>query len=137
LDTEGHHAAPHDEVVKDWQKVQHDTWTQPSRFDKSALARPDFDPGIKLIEKSDGMYLEITLDEAWARQTERPLVTTDLLGKTKIFDLPYQQPDGTPYRLDTDYFGKTRNVDNPFPGPFELPEGDKYLLKIWPVAPSQ
>ena len=84
-------------------------------MDKSALLRPDFDPGIKLVEKSDGLYLEITLDKAWARQTKCPLVTTDLLGKAKIPDLPYQQPDGTPYRLDTDYFGKKRNAANPFP----------------------
>jgi len=110
---------------------------QPSRFEKSALVRPDFDPGIKLIEKPDGLYLEITLDKAWARQTSRPLVTTDLLGKAKIPDLPYERPDGTPYRLDTDYFGKKRNAANPFPGPFELAEGGKQLLKVWPVPHSQ
>jgi alpha-N-arabinofuranosidase len=105
---------------------------QPSRFEKSPLLRPDFDPGAILIEKSDGLYLQITVDKAWVRQTSRPLVTTELLGNTKIPDLPYQQPDGTPYRVDTDYFGKKRNVANPFPGPFELPEGGKRELKIWP-----
>ena len=33
---------------------------QPSPSEESPLLRPDFDPGIKLIEKPDGMYLEIT-----------------------------------------------------------------------------
>jgi len=110
---------------------------QPSTFDKSPLLRPDFDPEIKLVEKSDGLYLEITLDKAWAEGTSRPLVTTDMLGKAKIPDLPFEQPDGSAYRLDTDYFGKKRNADNPFPGPFETPEGDKQMLKVWPVAPSR
>jgi len=110
---------------------------QPATFDKSPLRRPEFDPGIQLIEKSDGLYLQITLDRAWAEQTLRPLVTTDLLGKAKIPDLPFEQPDGSPYRLGTDYFGKKRNDASPFPGPFEIKEGEKQVLKVWPIASSQ
>ncbi len=107
---------------------------QPSPSEESPLLRPDFDPGIKLIEKPDGLYLEITLDRAWAEPASRPLVTTDLLGKAKIPDLPYLQPDGSPYRLDTDYFGNKRNAKSPFPGPFEWSAGGKQVLKVWPVA---
>jgi alpha-N-arabinofuranosidase len=107
---------------------------QASPLDDSALLSADFDSRIKLIEKPDGMYLEITLDKSWT-ETPRPLVTTDLLGKAKVPNLPYLQPDRTPYRLDTDYLGQKRNGDNPFPGPFELPEADKHVLKVWPVFP--
>ena len=110
---------------------------QTSPLDKSPLSRPDFDPGIKLIQKPDGMYLEISLDGAWAQQASRKLVTTDLLGKAKIPDLPYVQPDGTPYHLDTDFFGHERNAANPFPGPFELTEGGQQVLKVWPLVPSK
>jgi hypothetical protein len=42
-------------------------------------------------------------------------------------------------RLDADFFGKKRNVNNPFPGPFERPDGGKQVLKVWskrPVAES-
>ena len=46
-------------------------------------------------------------------------MTTELLGKASIPDLPFENADGSPLRLDTDYFGKQRNADNPFPGPFE------------------
>jgi alpha-N-arabinofuranosidase len=109
---------------------------QPSPSDKSPLHRPDFDPDIKLVQKPDGLYLEITLDKAWAEQASRSLVTTDSLGKAKIPDLPYLQPDGSPYRLDTDYVGKRRNAASPFPGPFELADDGKQVLKVWPVAPS-
>jgi hypothetical protein len=43
----------------------------------------------------------------------------------------YEQPDGSPIRVDRDFFGQPRNEQNPMPGPFELPPG-KVLLKIWP-----
>ena len=107
---------------------------RPSKHEQVPLVRPEFDPGIKLVEKPDGVYLEITLDRAWAEKQPRRLVTTDLLGKAKIPDLPFEQPDGSPYRLAADYFGKKRNERNPFPGPFERPGGGKQVLKVWPVT---
>jgi alpha-N-arabinofuranosidase len=106
---------------------------EPSLSDHSSVHRPDFTPEIELIEKSDGMYLEVRLDEAWAEQTSRMLVTTEMLGKAKIPDLPYRQPDGSLYQLDTDYLGNTRDTGNPFPGPFEWREGGKQTLKVWPL----
>jgi len=108
---------------------------KPSKFEKPALSRPDFDSGIKLVEKPDGWYLDITVDKAWGRDQNRRLVTTDLLGKTKVSAQPYVQPDGSPLRVDTDYFGRKRNAANPYPGPFELPKGGTHSLKVWPVAP--
>ncbi len=59
-------------------------------------------------------------------------MTTQLLGKAKIPDAPFEQTDGTPYRLDTDYFAEKRSVDNPAPGPF-VSTGEKQVrLKVWP-----
>ncbi|NQT37302.1 MAG: hypothetical protein HQ581_07435, partial [Planctomycetes bacterium] len=107
---------------------------KPSKQEPHPLDQPKFNPGVALVEKPDGVYLRITLDESWAER-RRPLVTTELLGKAKIPQVPYEQPDGSPYRIDTDYFGNKRNAANPFPGPFELPEGNKEMLKVWPVAP--
>ena len=92
---------------------------------------PEFDPGIKLVEEKDGVYLQITLDKAWAEKQPRQLVTTELLGKAKVPDLPYEQPDGSPLRIDTDYFGKKRSEKNPTPGPFENPGQGKLVLKVW------
>ncbi|MHC4086656.1 MAG: right-handed parallel beta-helix repeat-containing protein [Planctomycetota bacterium] len=103
---------------------------KPSKHESKPLVQPKFDPGIKLVEKSDGMYLEITFDKAWAQQ-KCQLVTTDLLGKAKTPDLPYEQPDGSAYRIDTDYIGKKRNKANPSPGPFENPGVGKLTLKVW------
>ena len=61
----------------------------------------------------------------------RTLVTTELLGKAIIPNLPYEQPDGSGIRVDTDYFGKPRNEANPMPGPFEHPGAGRIVLKVW------
>jgi len=106
---------------------------RPSKHEKDALILPEVDPRIKLVEKSDGMYLELTLDKAWG-ETQRPLVTTELLGKATAPDLPYVQPDDSPYRIDTDYLDKPRNAANPFPGPFAVPAGDTLEYKVWPIS---
>jgi hypothetical protein len=48
----------------------------------------------------------------------------------RIFYQAFGNPDGTPLRIDTDYFGRKRNERNPFPGPFEIPEDEKQTLKV-------
>ncbi len=107
---------------------------QASTNEAAPLLLPNFDPALKLVEKDGAWSLELATDAAWATGRTRPLVTTALLGKAQIPGLPFEQADGTPYRLDTDYFGKPRNAANPFPGPFELPEGGQRTLTVWPVA---
>lgn len=102
------------------------------KHEASPLLQPGFDPAVKLVEEAGGWYLEIAIDKSWDAAQTRKLVTSDLLGRATIPDLPYEQPDGSPIRVDADYFGKTRAEANPFPGPFELPAGGKQRLKVWP-----
>jgi len=83
------------------------------------------------MEKSDGWYLQMEGNKKWA-QRNRPQVTTEMLGKAKIPNLPYEDPDGKPYHIDTDYFGNKRKTDNPYPGPFDDPKEGKQLIKVWP-----
>jgi alpha-N-arabinofuranosidase len=104
---------------------------KPSKHEKDPLVKPEFDPALKLVEKADGFYLEVTFDKAWAGERTRKLVTTELLGKAAIPNLPYKQPDGTPIRVSTDYFGKSRNETNPTPGPFENTGTGPLVLKVW------
>jgi alpha-N-arabinofuranosidase len=102
---------------------------KPSKHEKDPLVKPDFDPALKLVEKPDGFYLEVQFDKAWAGERTRKLVTTDLLGKAAIPNLPYEQADGTPIRVNTDYFGKQRGEANPMPGPFESPGQGELKVK--------
>jgi len=104
----------------------------PSKYDKDALLKPDFDTGVKITEKDDGWYLELNTDGKWAAEQKRPLVTTELLGKAIIPDQPFTNPDGSPLKIDTDYSGNPRNPQNPFPGPFETVKDGKQEIKVWP-----
>ena len=107
---------------------------QSSKFDKAALLKPDFDPGITLTQQADGWYLELNVDKAWATEQKRRVVGTEMLGKAVIPDLPFENADGSPLKIDTDYFGKKRDTTNPFPGPFEVKESGKQKIKVWPLA---
>ena len=104
---------------------------KPSKHEKDPLCKPDFDPVIRLVEKADGFHLEITFDKAWATERTRQLVTTELLGKAIIPNLPYECPDGTPLRITTDYFGEKRNEANPTVGPFEHLGQGSLDFKVW------
>jgi len=103
---------------------------KPSKHEANPLVLLHADPGLKLLEKADGLYLVMSLDKV-STQQQRLFVTTELLGKAKTPALAYEQPNGTPYHIDTDYFGKKRNETNPSAGPFENPGVGKLMLKVW------
>jgi len=110
---------------------------KPSTSESDPPVADDFEPGIKLEEKPDGWWFEMSVDPDWISQQKRAVVTTKSLGKAKIPDAPFEQPDGTVYRLDTDYLGNTRNIDNPAPGPFRLVNEEVIRLMLWPENPPE
>ncbi|MCF7956743.1 MAG: right-handed parallel beta-helix repeat-containing protein [Phycisphaerae bacterium] len=105
---------------------------KPSVKDRDALVAEDFDPSIKLYEKDDGWYLKMSVDGAWGSKIKHAFVTTQTLPKAIVSGLPYLQVDGKPYRIDTDYFNNKRITNNPLPGPFEVHNGGKINIKVWP-----
>jgi len=104
---------------------------KPSKPETNPIVEQDFNPEIKLVKKQDGLYLKAKLDKAWAKERKRKLVTTALLGKTAISGLPYQAPDGQPFQVTTDYYGKQRDKNNPAPGPFEDFKTGLNLLDVY------
>ena len=104
----------------------------PSKVDINAVIQPDFDAGVRLQQKSDGWYLTFRADKSWQGGRKRQLVTTAMLGTAKIPKLPYENPDGTPLKVNTDYFRKNRDTGNPFPGPFEIIADGQRTIKVWP-----
>jgi len=103
---------------------------KPSRFDEHSLVLTDFDPGLRLVEKTGGLYFEIKFDRMWMREPHK-MVTSTLLGTAVIPDLPYEQPNSSPIRIDADYLGKIRNEANPTPGPFERSSQSDLALRVW------
>jgi hypothetical protein len=103
---------------------------KPYNKETKFLEKTEFDPEIKLVEEGENVYLQITLDDSY-HALDNPPVTTSLLGRAKIPDAAYENPDGTPLKIDTDYFGKKRNQAYPSVGPFENPGEGKLSLKVW------
>lgn len=65
--------------------------------------------------------VKIQVNDPHLFQGASPMViTTDLLGKTYHADMNFEEPDGTPYRFDSDFFGIKRPEADVTPGPFEL-----------------
>lgn len=93
---------------------------QPYGKETGHLVQAEFDPQVKLVVEGDRAVLQLTLDEA-VQKSKTVLVTTELLGQAKIPGLAYENPNGSPLKIDTDYFGKPRSDASPTAGPFENP----------------
>jgi alpha-N-arabinofuranosidase len=74
--------------------------------------------------------MEIDFDSL--SEQKRSLITTKLLGKAIIPNVPFVSLEGTPYRLETDYFGKKRDLENPIAGPFNVEDEKRVQLRVWP-----
>jgi len=84
----------------------------------------------QLTEEAGAVNLHLVLPGVLSKAATTP-VTTEMLGKARIPQLPYENPDGTPVKIDTDYFGKPRNKTHPMAGPFENPGTGPLTLKVW------
>jgi len=98
-----------------------------SKHERNPLVLSQFNPEIKLVKDGKSVYFRMDLPES-VLTMENKEITTDLLGKAKIPNLPYKNNDGSYLKIDTDYFGLKRNHSNPAVGPFEgITYGENYL----------
>ena len=97
--------------------------------EKNQLVLTD-NPNIKIEETEEGVKLYMMVDKSIARMNNQ-VVSTELLGKAKIPNQRFENPDGTEITIDLDYFGKQRNLKNPSPGPFRFESKGLIRLKVW------
>ena len=98
--------------------------------DINSVELSDFDPKVELVEKDDGLYLHIAFPPI-SDEPNTPLVITEMLGETILAHQAFTNYDGTPLKIDTDYFGKKRDEQNPTAGPFEHIEKGQLIFKVW------
>ena len=103
---------------------------KPCSLEPKYIMQTEFDPMPEIQHVGNEVFLVFTINEAMGK-TENPLVTSKLLGITKTSNLAFENPDGSPLKIDTDYFGNKRDESNPTAGPFEKPGEGKIKLKIW------
>ena len=87
-------------------------------------------PHLQIEETEAGVILSLMIDKSITRMNNQ-IVSTELLGKAMIPNQRFENPDGTEITIDADYFGKQRNLDDPFPGPFRLESKNLIRLKVW------
>ncbi len=90
----------------------------------------DFNPEIKITEENGHIYLHMVLNDAYFKFKAK-LITTGILGMAKIPHEGYENPDGTPLKIDTDYFGNKRSEENILTGPFSNLNTGTVKLKLW------
>ncbi|HEX3167525.1 MAG TPA: right-handed parallel beta-helix repeat-containing protein [Chitinophagaceae bacterium] len=97
----------------------------------NALVVQELDAMAQLSSDNNVVYLEINMDKNWLTKQKRALVTTQRLQPAIVSNLPFENTDGSPVIINTDYFGNKRNSSNPSPGAFEIKETGVQKIKVW------
>ncbi len=97
--------------------------------EKNHMVMPDFNPDVKIDDKGNEVFVSFAMQSLDNLNPEK--VTTERLGKAKLPKESYEQPDGSPIMIDSDYLGRTRS-DHPKPGPFETLKNGNMQFKVWP-----
>lgn len=87
----------------------------------------DADPAFKIYRDSNGLQMELTVDEQLAAFTHKAL-DTQALGATRLTEGYYEQPDGSPITLDCDLTGNKTAVRQV--GPVALSAGTNKIT-LW------
>ena len=87
------------------------------------------DPGCKIVENKNEVFLELTLDEKALNLPTR-IMRTENLGSTRVVEGIYDDPNGNSIVLDTDYEGNKR-AKRPTVGPIEGLKAGFNRVKIW------
>ncbi len=103
---------------------------KPGDNETKCIQKIGFVAEFELEEEGEQVFLNLELDNSFL-ESMTTLVTTERLGYTIVSDAVFENPDGTPFRLDQDYHGLKRNDNNPVPGPFENMDKRKMQIMIW------
>ena len=102
----------------------------PYKEEISKIENHNFKPDFNIAEEGKQVYLNITLDDG-SSYLKTQFIKTEMLGKAKMPNEAFENPDGSPLKIDTDYFGNKRSESNPSAGPFENPGKGSMKLKVW------
>jgi len=102
----------------------------PYKGEKNKTESRKFNPGLKIVEEGDNVFLHITFDDAFI-QHKTEIITTDILGSAKVPHAKFENRNGTPLKIDKDYFGKKRTAENIYAGPFNKVTREKMVIQVW------
>ena len=97
--------------------------------EKNGYHSKAFDPGVKIAEEKDAVYLEMNVEKEML-DIPAKTVSTETLGTVRIVDAIFDDPNGEPIVLDTDYTGAHR-AEKPVVGPVEGLKAGFNRIKVW------
>jgi hypothetical protein len=100
---------------------------QPYAHESNGTVTLTFDPQLKLLRQNDRLSLRFNPGIDLKQSKTRP-VETARLGKAQVSGLPYENADGSSFKVDLDFLGQPRSKSTPTPGPFENPTAAPLLL---------
>jgi hypothetical protein len=89
----------------------------------------DFDAQFGIEEGEDGVYLNITLPENFDEFVHKSRNTASL-GRARIVDADFENPDGSPLTLDSDY-SNLRKGEFTVVGPLAVLKSGENRIKVW------
>jgi len=103
---------------------------KPYKEEKNHTESSEYNPEVKIIEEGNNVSLHIVFDLPYFNH-KGELISSAFLGKAKIPNVAYDNPDGTSLKINIDYFGNLRPEMNTSAGPFTGLEKGKMLFKVW------
>lgn len=88
------------------------------------------EPGIRVLEENENVSVRFNFNNI-TDKINTQVITTEVLGKAIVPNLPFEIPDGTALKIDSDYFGTKRKSGSPTPGPFEKLQKGENRIKVW------
>lgn len=76
------------------------------------LVVSEYDPQVKIVAEDGQTFIQFNFGPELDQATT-VTVTSALLGKARIPDLPFEAADGSPLKIDRDFFGNPRNEARP------------------------
>ena len=102
----------------------------PFKNETNSKQYPNSRPDFSIVEEGVSVFLNLTIEEP-VIGLKTKFVTTQMLGKAKMPNELFENPDGTPLKIDIDYLGKQRSVNTPTCGPFEGLQTGKQKIKVF------
>jgi alpha-L-arabinofuranosidase len=88
-----------------------------------------FNPEIKISEEGNAVYLSIELPEDF-ESLRGDIQSTKTLGRARIVDAEFENPDGSDVILDKDLLGEQR-AEKSVLGPIATLQAGKNYIKVW------
>jgi hypothetical protein len=102
----------------------------PYVHEKDAIVLAEHDPALQLDLQEQGVAFQFTVPQQ-VPTAALGIITSEILGTAAVSGQRYENADGSPLKVDTDYSGTPRDAARPTVGPFEKPGAGVVKRKVW------